>query len=110
MMCGFQPHDRDRTAERMEGVRMGFGPLWRGVGLQNLGSTVPRLAVGVSNGLQMARNMTGGLPVVYQGHLTRLGPFRERSTPAREKKQEGGAGACGSVGLQNGQLGKCSDA
>ena len=58
----------------------------------------------------MARNLTGGLPVVYQGHLTRLGPFRERLTPAHEKKQEGRAGARGSAGLQNGQRGKCSDA
>ena len=65
-----------------------------------------RLTVGVPNDLQMERNLTGGLPVVYQGHLTRLGPFRERSTPAHEKKQEGCAGARGSVGLQNGQTGK----
>ena len=71
---------------------------------------VMRLTVGVSNDLQMTRNLTGGLPVVYQGHLARLGPFRERSTPAHENRQEGCAGACGSVGLQNGQRGKCSDA
>ena len=30
---------------------------------------VMRLTVGVSNDLQMARNLTDGLPVVYQGHL-----------------------------------------
>ena len=35
MECGFRPHDRDRTTESMEGVMMGFGPLWRGVGLQH---------------------------------------------------------------------------
>ena len=35
--------------------------------------------------------MTGGLPVVYQGHLARLGPFQERSTPAHEKKTRGDA-------------------
>ena len=69
-----------------------------------------RLTVGVPNDLQMERNLTGGLPVVYQGHLARLGPFRERLTPAHEKRQEGCAGARGSVGLQNGQRGKCSDA
>ena len=34
MRCGFRPRDRDRTTERMEGVWMGFGPLWKGVGLQ----------------------------------------------------------------------------
>ena len=66
-----------------------------------------RLTVGVPNDLQMERNLTGGLPVVYQGHLANLGPFRERLTPAHEKRQEGRAGACGSVGLQNGQRGKC---
>ena len=68
------------------------------------------LTVGVPNDLQMERNLTGGLPVVYQGHLARLGPFRECSTPAHETKQEGCAGGGGSVGLQNGQRGKCSDA
>ena len=55
-----------------------------------------RLTVGVPNDLQMERNLTGGLPVVYQGHLTSLGPFRERLTPAHEKKQEGCAGGGGS--------------
>ena len=39
----------------------------------------------------MERNLTGGLPVVYQAHLKNLGPLRERLTPAHEKKQEGGA-------------------
>ena len=51
--------------------------------------TVPRLTVGVSNGLQMARNLTGGLPVVYQACLAKLGPFRESLTPAHEKRQKG---------------------
>ena len=37
----------------------------------------------------MERNLTGGLPVVYQGHLANLGPFRERLTPAHEKRQKG---------------------
>ena len=50
---------------------------------------VTRLTVGVSNGLQMARNLTGGLPVVYQGLLANLGPFRESLTPAHEKRQKG---------------------
>ena len=51
-----------------------------------------RLTVGVPNDLQMERNLTGGLPVVYQGHLARLGPFQERSTLAHEKKTRGGTG------------------
>ena len=50
---------------------------------------VARLTVGVPNDLQMERNLTGGLPVVYQGHLTRLGPFRERLTPAHERNTRG---------------------
>ena len=74
MRSGFRPHDRDRTTESMEGVWMGIGPLWRGVGLHTKEAfTVPRLIVGVSNGLQMARNLTGGLPVVYQGRLQTSG-------------------------------------
>ena len=93
MRSGFRPHDLDRTTESMEGVRMGFGPLWRGVGLRTKEAfTVPRLTVGVSNGLQMERNLTGGLPVVYEGHLASLGPFRERLTPTHKERQEGDAG------------------
>ena len=37
----------------------------------------------------MARNFTGGLPVVYQGRLANLGPFRECLIPAHEKRQKG---------------------
>ena len=50
--------------------------------------TVPRLTVGVSNELQTARNLTGGLPVVYQGLLKNLGPLRECLIPAHEKRQK----------------------
>ena len=58
----------------------------------------------------MAWNLRGGLPVVYQGHLGSLCPFRERLTPAHDKRQKGDAGWHKSAGLQNGQRGKCSDA
>ena len=51
--------------------------------------SVLRLTVGVSNKVQMARNLTGGLPVVYQGRLASLGPIRECLTPAHEKRQKG---------------------
>ena len=55
MGCGVRPRDRDRTNESMEGVWMGFGPLWRGVGLHTKEAfTVTRLTVGVPNELQMA--------------------------------------------------------
>ena len=52
---------------------------------------VARLTVGAPNDLQMEQNLTGGLPVVYQGHLAGLGPFRECSTPAHEKENKRGA-------------------
>ena len=82
---------------------MGFGPLWKGVGLQIEGGfRAMRLTVGVSNDLQMARNLTGGLPVVYQGRLERLGPFRECLTPAHNRRQKGNTGGHRSAGLQNG--------
>ena len=51
--------------------------------------TVPRLTVGVSNEVQMARNLTGGVPVVNQGRLASLGPIRGRLTPAHEKRLKG---------------------
>ena len=72
----------------MEGLLVGFGPNWKGVGLQHTQEafTVPRLTVGVSNEVQMARNLTGGLPVVNQGRMTSLGPIRKRLTPAHEKR------------------------
>ena len=67
MRSGFRPHDHDQTTESMEGSLLGFGPLWKGVGLQDERAfTVTRLTVGVPNDLQMARNLTGGLPVLYQ--------------------------------------------
>ena len=93
MRCGFQPRDRDRTTESMEGSLLGFGPLWKGCwAAQKKGFRAARLTVGVSNDLQMARNLTGGLPVVYQGRLANLRSFRESLTPAHEERQEGDAG------------------
>ena len=111
MMCGFWPRDRDRTTESMEGVWMGSRAVMKWCWAATKEAfTVPRLTVGVSNGLQMERNLTGGLPAVYQGHLANLGPSRECLTPAHDKRQEGNAGGHRSVRLQNGQRGKCSDA
>ena len=111
MRSGFRPHDRDRTTEGMEGSLLGFGPIWRGVVLHTKeGFAVTRLTVGVSNDLQMTRNLIGGLLVVYQGRLERLGSFQESLTHAHEERQGGDAGEHRSAGLQNGQRGKCSDA
>ena len=72
--------------------------------------TVTRLTIGVPNDLQMAGNLTGGLPVLYQGRLANLGPFRESLTPAHNRREEGDAGGHRSAGLKNGQRGKGSDA
>ena len=93
MGSGFRPRDRDRMTESMEGVRMGSWAVMKGCwAAQRRGFRATRLTDEVSNGLQMARNLTGGLPVVYQGCLTNLGPFRECLTPAHEKRQEGDVG------------------
>ena len=67
--------------------------IWRGVGLQDKrGFQGTRLTVGASNDLQMERNLTGGLPVIYQGHSTNLNPFRERFSTAYETRSERGDG------------------
>ena len=93
MRCGFRPRDRDRTTESMEGVRWVLGQFRRVLGCKEKEAfTVTRLIIGVPNDLQMARNLTGGLPVLYQGRLANLGPFRESLIPAHEERQEGGAG------------------
>ena len=67
MRCDFRPRDRDRTAERMDGVWRGFGPLWRGVGLQHTrglyGSSVNCWSIKrTPNGMKLDRQSTGGVP------------------------------------------------
>ena len=67
MRCGFRPHDRDRTTESMEGDRMGFGPLWRGVGLQRetgvSGYAVNRWSTKRRpNGTKLDKRSTGSKP------------------------------------------------
>ena len=90
MRCGFRPHDRDRTTYSMEESLVGFGLVLRGVFCNTQkASAVTRLNVGVPNDLQMERNLTGGLPVVYQGHLASLGPIQECLTPGHEKREKG---------------------
>ena len=77
----------------MEESLVGFGLVFEGFFLDNqMDFADARLTVGVPNDLRMERNLTGSLPVVYQGHLTSLGPFRESLTPAHEKKTKGAAG------------------
>ena len=67
MRHGFRPDDRDRTTESMEGVRMGLGPLWRGVGLQReravSGCAVNRWSIKrPPNGTKLDRRSTGAIP------------------------------------------------
>ena len=101
MRSGFWPRIRDRTTENMEVFGWVLGHFGGVLGCKTKEAfTVTRLTVGVSNDLQMARNLTGGLPVLY----------RESLTPAHNRRQKGNAGGHRSVGLQNGQRGKCSDA
>ena len=90
MRCGFRPRDRDRTIEMRRRFRWILGHFGGLLGCNSKEAfAVMRLTVGVPNELQMTRNLTGGLPVLYQGHLARLGPFRECLTPAHEKRQKG---------------------
>ena len=67
MSSSFRPHNRDRTTESMQGVWMGFGPLWRGLGLQRergvLGYAVNRWSTKrPPNGTKLDRRSTGAIP------------------------------------------------
>ena len=102
MECGFRPRDRDRTTESMEGARMGFGPLWRGVGLHTkeafYGSPVNRWSTKrTPNGTKLDRRSTGAIP-------RPLGKPRSipRTFLTRSRKQglRGATGVCERSGLQ----------
>ena len=67
MEHGIRPHDRDRTTESMEGSLLGFGPLWKGVGLQRergvCGYPVNRWSIKrPPNGTELDRQSTGAIP------------------------------------------------
>ena len=67
MRHGVSPHDRDRTTESMEGGWMGFGPVWKGVGLQDergfCGYPVNRWSTKrPPNGTKLDRRSTGAIP------------------------------------------------
>ena len=111
MGYGFRPRNRDRTTKGMEGVRMGFGPLWRGVGLQHkegfYGYPVNRWSIKQTpNGTKLDRRSTGGVPRPLGKSRSILRMFNTHT----RKETKGGAGGRRSVGLRNGQRGKCSDA
>ena len=93
MRCGFCPHDRDRTTESVKGVRMGsWAVVKRGWTAKREGFLATRLTVGASNDLQMERNLTGSLRVIYQVHSANLGPFRECFLAAQKTRSERGDG------------------
>ena len=67
MEHGFRPRDRDQTAESMEGSFLGFGPLWKGVGLQRergvSGYAVNSWSIKrPPNGTKLDRRSTGAIP------------------------------------------------
>ena len=67
MRSGFRPRDRDRMTESMEGSLLGFGPLWKGVGLQRerrvYGYPVNRWSTKrPPNGTKLDRRSTGAIP------------------------------------------------
>ena len=87
MRCVFRPRDRDRTTEMVEGFWWVLGHFEGMLGCNTHEAlSVPRLTVGVSNEVQMARNLAGGIPVVNQGRMTSLGQIRKHLTPAHEKR------------------------
>ena len=95
----------------MEESLVGFGLVFEGVLLDiQMDFADARLTVGVSNEVQMVRNLTGGLPVVNQGRLASLGPIWKCLIPTHERKVEMTTGGERSAGMQNGQRGKCSNA
>ena len=85
---------------------MGLGHFVRVLGCNTHEAfSVPRLTVGVSNEVQMVRNLTGGLPVVNQGRTTSLGPIRKCLIPTQERKVEMTTEGERNAGLQNRQRG-----
>ena len=90
---------------------MGYGPLWRCVGLQHTrglsGPSVNRWSIKRSpNGMKIDRRST----VVNQGRLASLGPIRKCLIPTHKRKLEMTTGGERSAGMQNGQRGKSSEA
>ena len=111
MRSGFRPRDRDRTTESMEGSLLGFGPLWKGVGLQREGGfygyPVNRWSIKQPpNGTKLDRRSTGSKPRPHDKYRTNLKTFNTRT----RKEVERTTGGDWSAGMQNGQRGKCSDA
>src|SRR4051812_13858649 len=94
MECGFRPRDRDRTAERMEGFWMGFGPLLRGCWAAHkrgfCGCPVNRWSIKRSpNGTKLDRRSTGSKP---RPHVKPRSILRMFNTRSRRKCKRGRRG------------------
>ena len=90
---------------------MGFGPNWRGVGLQHTGGlfgpSVNRWSIKRSpNGTKLDRRSTGSQPRPLDKSWSNPKMFN----PHNERKVEMTTGGELSAGMQNGQRGKCSNA
>ena len=95
----------------MERVLVGFGPNWRGVGLQHtrglFGPSVNRWSIKRSpNGTKLDRWSTGSKPRPHGKSQSN----RKCLIPTHEKKVERTTGGDRSARMQNRQWGKCSDA
>ena len=104
MRCGFRPRDRYRTAERMEGVWIGFGPVWKGGGLQHTrglyGSPVNRWSMKQTpNGMKLDRWSTSSVPRPLGKSWSNPRTFNTRT----RKEAKGGAGGRRSARMQNRQ-------
>ena len=105
MRHGFRPRDRDRTTQSMEGVWMGFGPVWRGVGLQDeremSGYAVNRWSIkGPPNGTKLDRRSAGAIPRPLG--KTRAIP-RKFNTHSQKQGLRGDEGRAREVWTPNGQ-------
>ena len=90
---------------------MGFGPNWKGVGLQHkrglLGPSVNRWSIKRSpNGTKLDRRSTGSKPRPHDKSRSNPKAFNTRTR--KEVKED--TGGRRSAGMQNGQRGKCSNA
>ena len=111
MRSSFRPHDRDRTAESMEGVWMGYWAVMKGCWAAHkrglYGSPVNRWSIKrTPNGTKLDRLSTGSNPRPLGKSWSNPRTFDTRT----RKEVERDTGGHWSAGMQNGQREKCSDA
>ena len=93
MRCGFRPRDHDRTTEKMEEVLVGFGPLWKGVGLQHtrglFGPSVNHWSIKRNpNGTKIDRRSTGSKPRPHEKSRSNPKTFNTRTRKGVERDNE----------------------